>query len=146
MEEDAKEEIISMIEREATKRGFEFRRMRSGRGYQFSVGAAKGVVKLTEGSQKYPDIIWTGMTLKTLDELGERSFLIVIDEVSRNYLVIPFSEVRNWNRHNNAPLISATIRRIGGNYLVVPTKYLLRHVARLGSPDALNTIFENAVT
>lgn len=62
MEEDAKEEIISMIEREATKRGFEFRRMRSGRSYQFSVGAAKGVVKLTEGSQKYPDIIWTGMT------------------------------------------------------------------------------------
>ena len=102
------------------------------------------VEKLTEGSQKYPNIFWVGVMLKTLDELGENSFLIVVDEVFRNYLVIPFSEVKNWNRHRNLPLVSATIRRIGGGYMVVPTKYMLSHVARLGSPEALNIVFESA--
>jgi len=146
MERIVKEEILAMVEKEAIKQGLEFKRIRSGRSYQFSVEATKGIVKLTEGSQKYPQIFLVGVMLKTLDELGDKAFLIVVDEVSRNYLVIPFLEIKNWNRHNNRPLVSATIRRIGGGYMVVPTKYMLRHVARLGSPEALSIVFETAKT
>jgi len=137
-ENEIKRHVLSMIEEEARKRCVEFRMMYKGRSYQFSVGNVKGIVKHTSARGTF----WVGIMLETIKELGDKAFLVEIDQYMNKYIVIPFSEIKNWNPHTNKPLVSATFRRVGGGYVIQPTHYRPIHVAPIGSPEALHIVFQ----
>jgi hypothetical protein len=136
-ENEIKRRVLSMIEEEARKRLVEFRMMYKGRSYQFSVGNVQGIVKYTNARGTF----WVGIMQETIRELGDKAFLIEIDQYMNKYIVIPFGEIKNWNPHANKPLVSATFRRVGGGYVIQPTDYRPVHIAHIGSPEALHVIF-----
>ena len=137
VENETKKHVLSMIEEEARKRDVEFRMMYKGRSYQFSVGNVNGIVKHTNARGTF----WVGIMQETIKELGDKAFLVEIDRYMNKYIVIPFSEIKNWNPHTNKPLVSATFQRVGSGYVIQPTHYRPVHIAQIGSPEALHVIF-----